>query len=87
VLSRPPNRIRAQVDNNDTYTISTSLDDSSYNLFWTIPMVAGSGLRWRDSDIITSTPTRYIKINVVNGDGSYSASEIELYNNGTKLGP
>jgi len=69
-------RIKVQADCNDIYVIQYSTDLYSWTTLWTLPTTT-FGLETRTNPSV-NVNARYLKISVSGGDGSYSASEVQI---------
>lgn len=70
-----------QADNNDDYLLSISDDGVSWRDLFRFGPVEGSGLRTR-SNLVLDAPARFLRLTASGGDGRYSLSEVELFENG-----
>jgi hypothetical protein len=79
-LQRPVmlNGLTIQTDNNDTLDIVVSLDGANYRHLWTVPEVAGAGMRTREISSL-NTPSRFIRIGNSRGDGFFSIGELQAF--------
>jgi hypothetical protein len=79
-------RVKLQADANDTYVVLISTDALDWEILYIANPVSGSGLQIRDSgDTLrdfNGKPWvgRYIWVYASTGDGNYSVSEIEIFN-------
>lgn len=67
-----------QVDNNDTYRLSTSLDGTTFEPWWLSAPVRGSGLTERAAKPAERL-ARYVRFEAVRGDSIYAATEVRAY--------
>jgi hypothetical protein len=67
-----------QADNNDTYLVSVSEDDSNFHTLWSAPAHQGLGLQDRASQELKGAG-RYVRISAMGGDRAYSLSEVQLF--------
>ena len=78
---KQPTRIRAalvQADNNDTYTLSASMDNKTWTTIWVAPTVSEGGMRLRLKTGL-DVEAAYIRLNDHEGDGSYSVGELQVF--------
>lgn len=68
----------AQVDNNDTYRLSTSIDGKTFEPWWVSPPLRGSGLTERAAQPEPRS-ARFVRFEAVRGDGLYAATEVRVY--------
>ena len=73
-------------DNNDTYTISGSLDGKAFEDIWQAAPTSGSGMRARQVTGLSKT-ARYLRITARGGDNSYAIAELALYSEQPKVFP
>ncbi|MBN2804002.1 MAG: hypothetical protein JXR91_12990 [Deltaproteobacteria bacterium] len=74
----PIKSIFIQADNNDNYSILTSMDGHKFQKVWSVPQITDPGLRSRyrnDFDI----EARYIKLECTRGDTYKSVSEVQVF--------
>lgn len=77
--TRLVSRVKVQADDNDTYQVDYSINNSSWTSFYSVPYSAGGGLRTRDSGTLSSVTARYIRIYATGGDSAYSVSEVQVF--------
>lgn len=70
-----------QADNNDEYLISVSGDGSTWHAIARFGGVEGAGLRTR-SDLSLDATARFVRLTASGGDGRFSVSELEVFENG-----
>lgn len=69
-----------QADANDVYTLEVSEDGRSYRQVWRVPAKHGKhGLRSRTIRLSKPEKARFIRLHAVEGDSSYSISELRAY--------
>ena len=79
-------RVKIQADANDTYVVAISTDAFDWSILYIANPVSGSGLQTRDSgDTLrdfNGKPWvgRYICVYPSSGDGKYSVSEVQIFN-------
>jgi len=79
-------RVKIQADANDTYVVLISSDALEWEILYIANPVSGNGLQTRDSGDTLRDGNgkpwvgRYIWVYASTGDGSYSVSEIEVFN-------
>ncbi|MCB9029762.1 MAG: discoidin domain-containing protein, partial [Deltaproteobacteria bacterium] len=66
-----------QADNNDYYDVSISDDSINWRTLWTVPAVNEPGLRPRIAKF--NDKARFIKVSAIDGDGSFSITELQLF--------
>ena len=71
-----------QADANDIYTLALSRDGKAFKDAWSVPPVAGHGLRSRSS-ALGGERARYVRFGSGQGDGYFSLSELQLFCAGT----
>jgi hypothetical protein len=67
-----------QADNNDQYSLSGSIDGTTFTPLWEAPPVRGAGLRVRKTDAISGR-ARYLRLSASGGDGAFSVSELQVF--------
>jgi len=67
-----------QVDNNDTYRLSTSLDGRHFEPWWLSAPVGGRGLTERAAHV-AERAARYVRFEAVRGDAIYAATEVAVF--------
>ncbi len=67
-----------QADANDLYTLALSRDGKEFKDVWSVPYVAGHGLRTRSS-ALGGQPARYVRFGGGQGDGFFSLSELQVF--------
>jgi hypothetical protein len=80
-------RVVIQADGNDVYRVEISPDGKTWSLLYTANAVGAGGLQTRDSfDTLVDPSTghawtgRYIRVSPYSGDGNYSISEVQIFN-------
>ena len=71
------NGLLVQGDNNDTYQVSVSDDNTTYRKVWTVPTSQAGHAPSSATGL--GTDARYIKLSNAKGDGSYSLGEFGVY--------
>jgi hypothetical protein len=69
-----------QGDNNDQYVVSVSDDGRRFSNAWRAQPEGRSGLRGR-STAAMNVSGRYLRISAIGGDGAYSLTEVQLFEN------
>ncbi|MCS6900941.1 MAG: hypothetical protein RMJ98_23080, partial [Myxococcales bacterium] len=72
-------------DNDDTYVVSVSEDGKTFHTAWEAKGEQGYGLRPRIGSFEASG--RYVKLQATGGDGHYSVSELQLFEDAGVRGP
>ncbi len=67
-----------QGDNNDSYILSVSDDDLTYQRLWVAGPVKEGGSRSRSSADLNGSG-RYIRLTAIGGDGHFSVSELQVF--------
>ena len=76
----PISALLLQGDNNDTYSISGSLDGKNFTPIWKVPEHPNMGMRTRVHQVQGEKErVRYIKLSEMSGDGYYSVGEMQVY--------
>jgi hypothetical protein len=65
-----------QADNDDTYELAVSDDNTTFRTLWEAKATRGSGLRPRVGHF--DDTARYVRLRAKDGDGNYSVSELQL---------
>lgn len=67
-----------QGDNNDVYRLEVSLDGTNFQRLWDAKPVDHAGLRPRYATGL-SGEARYVRVRAAHGDGSFSVTEVQLF--------
>jgi len=87
-------RVKIQADQNDTYVVAISQDALNWSILYTAnPVPNTNGLQIRDSGDTLRDPStgkpwvgRYIWVYPSSGDGKYSVSEVQIFNDSLAAG-
>lgn len=70
-----------QADNNDVYILSVSDDGTNFTTAWESPTVDNPGMQLRSSTTARGHG-RYLRLSAKGGDGSFSVSELAVFEKG-----
>ncbi|HSC87902.1 MAG TPA: hypothetical protein VLC09_11550 [Polyangiaceae bacterium] len=65
-------------DNNDRYLLSGSSDGQNFTPLWEARSVRGPGVQWREGNVQSSGPVRFVRLQVMPADSGASVAEVVL---------